>query len=53
MNQWKLRRTKYKKDKYGHILGVVEEESKVMETSNAFEALNQEQNGKQEESFYQ
>ncbi|KAF3662954.1 hypothetical protein FXO38_10872 [Capsicum annuum] len=52
-NQWQQRRNKYKKDRYGHILGAMEEEGKDMEISNAFEALNQEHKELQEASTIQ
>lgn len=36
------RRSKYKKDHYGHIVGEVIEKEPEIETSNVFDVLNQE-----------
>lgn len=38
--QWLTRRNKYTRDKYGHIVGEVEEEAQTkIHTSNTFDAL--------------
>ncbi|KAF3670243.1 hypothetical protein FXO38_07182 [Capsicum annuum] len=42
-NPWKLRRNKYKKDRYGHILGEIIDKAEDILTSNPFDVLNQEQ----------
>ncbi|KAF3660894.1 hypothetical protein FXO38_11997 [Capsicum annuum] len=52
-DQWLQRRNKYNKDKYGHIVGEVQENGKEMEISNGFEALNQENKKLQETSIQQ
>lgn len=48
--KWVKRRSKYKRDKYGHILREVDEKTEEIETSNSFDVLNYEKNELQEKS---